>query len=480
MQISKTLGRWLAVGLLPVLLGLPLPSAAVAPSAQNLLNLALLNEWNGPGSRADITARIDDLTLHFQNRVSPQPGSLLGNQAGRLSIDSQPVNFLWKLIDRTAYVQIEQLPPNLFSLFQDGSGTDYSVLRGRWITFELGDLGLLIPDDQQADKVKALALRAPPLLVTRVESKTHDANGNEIWRMRLRVNPKFLYGLYALKLSNVKKANAEYAYVRSLLAHTSLVAMVDVTHQTLTRFELGGHYHTAGSSVVTLALGINLSSDDGQIIEAPTDALDTVAVDALLNGSATDTPNLGDTQTLTASGTAPTTVDPSVDHVLGNPSAKVTVITYSDFACPFCQRMDPDLKHLLSDFPLDVRLVYRQFPISSIHPTAQASAEASECAAVQGGNDAFWPMHDKLMASPALQNRDGYLAFADQIGLNRADFATCLDTHAQASRVQRDLDTGQAAGISGTPSSFVNNIPLEGAVGYTMLKNAVVKAGGIH
>jgi protein-disulfide isomerase len=155
----------------------------------------------------------------------------------------------------------------------------------------------------------------------------------------------------------------------------------------------------------------------------------------------------------------------------------VTVITYADFECPYCQRMDPDLKHLLIDFPQDARLVYRHFPLSAIHPNAEAAAEASECAAAQGGNDAFWQMHDKLMTNPALQNRDGYLAFASQIGLNAATFTACIDSHAMASRVQRDLDSGTAAGVNGTPASYVNGTSVEGAVPYTMLRDAVVSAG---
>ena len=89
-------------------------------------------------------------------------------------------------------------------------------------------------------------------------------------------------------------------------------------------------------------------------------------------------------------------------------------------------------------------------------------------------------MHDKLMMNPALQNRDGYLAFADQIGLDHAAFSTCLDSGIQIIRVQRDIDSGKAAGINGTPTSFINGTKIEGAVPYGMLQDAVVSAGGIH
>jgi len=553
MQIPMPLRRLLAGGLLPLILGMPLPSAAATVSPQNALNAAMLNEWTNQAMRSDVSVRVGvkqtaykktdpagsaSLAMHFQTRVVPKSGSLTGDQEGRISIDSLsadealsdgmpvnldgPLSFQWKLVDHTAYFQVEQIPQSVLELAQSLTETDYSVLLGRWIKMDLDENGsalesdLLKPDNARVQAIKALAMKAPPLLVTRVETKTKDASGHDLWRMRLRVNPTFLTGMYNLaykeipkspaseRAAEIKSLNTSYASIKTFLARTGLVAVVDVTNRQLTRMELGGSYpspvkdctynaklqeicRTTGTRTITVAVGINILKDDGSAVIPPADALDQAGLEALLGAqqpiddtSDTSTWDLNDEQNLVAPDAAPAAIDPAVDHVLGNANAKVTVITYSDFECPFCQRMEPDLKRLLTDFPLDVRLVYRQFPLSSIHPDAQAAAEASECAAVQGGNDAFWKMHDKLMANPALFNRDGYLAFASQIGLNGTTFATCIDTHATAARVQRDLDSGTAAGVNGTPTSYVNGTAVEGAVGYTMLQNAVVSAGGIH
>ncbi|HVM90658.1 MAG TPA: thioredoxin domain-containing protein [Verrucomicrobiae bacterium] len=537
------LRRALAGGLLPMLLGLPLPSAAAAPSAQAVLNNALLKEWAGQPTRQDTTINVGvkqtaykktdpsgsaKLGLHLKTRTVPVTGSVTPDQEGSLSLDSLsvdsalseglpvsldgPLGVQWKLVDRTAYFQLSQLPPSIIELGKEFSGTDYSALVGRWIKIDLADEGVNLPENADIGALKTLAMKAPPLLVTRVESKTKNAGKDDIWRLRLRVNPAFVNGLYTLawnklpkspaatRSAAIKQLNTDFANLRSFIARTGVVAVVDATTQTLTRFELGGSYpspakqcayddnfnetcRTSGTRTVTLAVGINISHDDGSPVSAPADALDQAGLEALLESlqpqDATGTlQEIDETQTLTAAPSV-SAVD-SLDHVRGSANAKVTVITYSDFACPFCQRMDPDLDHLLTDFPNDVRLVYREFPLAEVHPSAQSAAEAAECAAEVGGNDAFWQMHDKLMLNPALQNRDGYLSFASQIGLDGTAFATCIDTHAQAGRVQRDLDSGRAADVNGTPTSFINGEKLEGAVEYSMLKDAVVRAGALR
>ncbi|MEI7512253.1 MAG: DsbA family protein [Candidatus Uhrbacteria bacterium] len=554
MQNTHPFRRLLAGSLMPLILGLPLPSAAATtPSAQNMLNTALLRELSSQTMRSDMSLRLGmtqksykktdpsgsaSLAMHFQARQIAKAGSPLGDQEGRLSLDSfsideaisdgmpvsldGPMSFQWKLVDRTAYFRVEQMPQNLLDMAKGITATDYSTLVGRWIKLDIDQQGLLPADlesgilDQnnpQMKALKALAIKAPPLLVTRVESKTKAANSHDMWRLRLRVNPAFINGVYMLAYKDLPKSpassrkaalkelNTSFATIRTTLARTGLIAVLDATDQTLTRMEVGGSYpspvktctfnektwkdvcKTTGNRTITVAIGMNMVKADGQPIIAPSDALDQAALEALIESLQPQQPpvdqQLDETQTLVAPGAAPTVIDNAVDHVLGSANAKVSVITYSDFECPFCQRMDPDLKKLLVDFPEDVRLVYRHFPLA-FHESAKPAAEASECAAAQGGNDAFWKMHDKLIQNPTLQNRDGFLAFSDQIGLDRPTFATCLETHAQASRVQRDLDSGTAAGVNGTPASFVNGVLVEGAVPYSMLTDEVVKAGAIR
>lgn len=165
-----------------------------------------------------------------------------------------------------------------------------------------------------------------------------------------------------------------------------------------------------------------------------------------------------------------------VDHIRGNKNAKVTLIEYSDFECPFCKRHNPSIEQALKDFPQDVRVVYRHYPLTSIHPNAQKAAEASECAAKLGGNDAFWKMHDKIFAAGALSN-DGFVSMAKEVGLNEGNFKKCLDSGEMANRVSDDVASGNDSGVEGTPATFVNGKLISGAVPYASLKAEIQAAG---
>lgn len=94
-------------------------------------------------------------------------------------------------------------------------------------------------------------------------------------------------------------------------------------------------------------------------------------------------------------------VDVSKEHVRGNPNASITIVEYSDFQCPFCQRDFATLNAILEQYGDDVNLVYRHYPLS-FHQNAQKAAEASECAAELGGNDTFWEFHDAIFALPSI------------------------------------------------------------------------------
>lgn len=164
------------------------------------------------------------------------------------------------------------------------------------------------------------------------------------------------------------------------------------------------------------------------------------------------------------------------DHLLGKKDAKVTVIEYSDFQCPFCSQIEPALEQMRKDFPNDVRMVYRHFPLS-FHESAQKAAEASECAAKLGGNDAFWKMHDKLFANQQLLGTELYTRLAAELGLNAANFKKCLDSGETASIVSSDMASGNDAGVNGTPATFINGKLISGAVPYAQLKQELVAAG---
>ena len=165
-------------------------------------------------------------------------------------------------------------------------------------------------------------------------------------------------------------------------------------------------------------------------------------------------------------------VDTKTDHIRGNVSAKVTLIEYSDFECPYCARHEATMQQVLKDYPNDVRLVYRNFPLLSLHQNAQKAAEAAECAGVQGK---YWEMHDEIFKAntAGAMSVDQWKKVAGDLKLDTAKFNKCLDGGEMASRVSQDESDGMAAGVQGTPATFVNGQLVEGAVPYATLKTMI-------
>lgn len=140
------------------------------------------------------------------------------------------------------------------------------------------------------------------------------------------------------------------------------------------------------------------------------------------------------------------------DPVVGPANARVTIVEFSDFQCPYCMKAVAQAKELLKRNPADVRLVFKQFPLDS-HNQAQFAAEAALAAHAQGK---FWPMHDLLYGGFPDLSRPTILRYARQIGLNEKQFVADLDSHKFAKRVQSEEKEGEVAGVDGTPSFFVN------------------------
>ena len=176
----------------------------------------------------------------------------------------------------------------------------------------------------------------------------------------------------------------------------------------------------------------------------------------------------------------------SDDHVRGAKNAKVTLIEYSDFECPFCKQFHTTLLQAMQDFPNDLAIAYRHYPLS-FHQNAQKEAEASECAAELGGNDAFWAFHDKVFERTT-SNGTGFALtdlgpLAKEIGLDQTKFQNCLDSGKYAQKVMDEENSGTNVGVTGTPGTFLvdangNSQLISGAVPYANLKSAIQAAIG--
>lgn len=155
------------------------------------------------------------------------------------------------------------------------------------------------------------------------------------------------------------------------------------------------------------------------------------------------------------------------DPVLGDPGAPVTLVEFGDFQCPFCARFFQTTEQEIIEKYVKTgkaRFVYRDFPISAIHSEAQKSAEASECADEQGK---FWPYHNILYQRQSELSLQNYKKWAVEIGLDAKQFNECLDSGKYAQEVEKDLQDGQAAGINGTPTTFINGRVIQGAVPFS-------------
>ena len=173
------------------------------------------------------------------------------------------------------------------------------------------------------------------------------------------------------------------------------------------------------------------------------------------------------------------------DPVLGNKNAPVTIIEFSDYQCPFCRRSYTQVYSLLKENFINTdkaKLVFRDFPLTSIHPGALPAAEAAECGDEQGK---YWEMHDKIFDE---QNKfgqgtvpftnDDLKKWASEIGLSTGDFNSCLDSGKYKSEVEKDFSDGNAYGVSGTPTYFIGNdkdgyVIVGGAQPYQVFEQAI-------
>jgi protein-disulfide isomerase len=154
----------------------------------------------------------------------------------------------------------------------------------------------------------------------------------------------------------------------------------------------------------------------------------------------------------------------------GPANAPVMIVEFADFECPFCGGLYPTLKQVEKNYPDKVRFVFRQFPLVNIHPRAQKAAEASLCANEQ---QRFWEFHDSLYTNQAQLEVAALKQRAVTLKLNTAAFNACLDSGKHAETIRKDQDEARKAGVSSTPTLFINGRLLSGNQPYTTIRDII-------
>src|SRR6266704_4001852 len=149
-------------------------------------------------------------------------------------------------------------------------------------------------------------------------------------------------------------------------------------------------------------------------------------------------------------------VDPSRDHIQGDPKALLTLVEYGDYQCPYCGAAYPEVKKVQKELGPELRFVFRNFPLTNMHEHAMNAAETAEAASVQGK---FWPMHDFLYEHQATLGDPGVaLGYAKKLGLDTQRFEREIAQHTYQKRIKDDFMSGVRSGVNGTPTFYVNGI----------------------
>ncbi|MCL4382497.1 MAG: DsbA family protein [Patescibacteria group bacterium] len=153
----------------------------------------------------------------------------------------------------------------------------------------------------------------------------------------------------------------------------------------------------------------------------------------------------------------------------GSSQAKVTIVEFSDFQCPYCGKVQETLKKIFETYPNKVKLVFRNYPLP-FHENAEPAAQASLCANEQGK---FWEFHDKLFANQEKLTVTDLKQYAANLGVDANKFNSCLDSGKYKETVQKDIKDGGAVGVSGTPAIFINGRAVTGAQPFENFKKII-------
>ena len=151
---------------------------------------------------------------------------------------------------------------------------------------------------------------------------------------------------------------------------------------------------------------------------------------------------------------------PDTTRMRGDPKAPITIVEFSDFSCPFCLKAEASISAVMAQYPGQVKLSYRDFPLRELHPHAEMAAEAARCA---GEQDKFWEYHDLLFANQKRQDAEGLMNDARALKLDEPKFAACLSSGRYKQPIEQDVQIGSRAGIEATPGFYINDTFVNGA-----------------
>ena len=260
-----------------------------------------------------------------------------------------------------------------------------------------------------------------------------------------------------------------------LLAGAGLLAQDWKTASTLPGVDVS-HLSPAQKATVLKALrqqgcscGCNMKLAECRIVDpgcAYSNGMAAVVVDAIAHGkteseaisaaAASKWAHLQDAQILSNPVSIPVAGAPSI----GPENAAVTIVEFSDFQCPYCALAVPEISALLKAFPTQVKLIFKQYPLE-MHPQADLAAAAAVAAQKQGK---FWAMHDAMFGSRDDLSRKNILALAQKNGLDMSKFEDDMDSTSVRETVVRDVQDGDAAGVEGTPTIFINGQKYNGPI----------------
>jgi protein-disulfide isomerase len=159
------------------------------------------------------------------------------------------------------------------------------------------------------------------------------------------------------------------------------------------------------------------------------------------------------------------------DPILGSENALITIIEFSDYEYPYCRQWHSEVySQLIDTYGDQIRFVYRDFPLESIHPNANSAAQAANCAHEQG---VFWDYHDMLFSNEKGLGSTAYLEYASQLEIDQAAFQECIETNRYQAEVQADFEFAADLGVRSTPTFFINGIAVVGAQPFEIFQQVI-------